>query len=404
MKTIKSGISQLKSILIDHLEQNILKFWLSKTPDFENGGFYGQINSENKAVADANKGVILNTRILWTFSAAYGFFKSNEYQKMAERAYSYISEHFSDRIYGGVYWELDYRGMPVNKRKQIYAQAFAIYSFVEYFNICKDQNVLQKAIDIYKLIEKNSLDKSENGYIDAFAEDWSDIADLRLSDKDLNAPKTMNTHLHILEAYTNLYRVWKNEYLRKSLQNLIVIFLEKFIDERGHLILFFDRSWNKMDDYCSYGHDIEFSWLITEAALVLGDENLIKRTENTAKEIAELVRKEGLDADGAIMYEFDYKNNKADTDKHWWMQAEAMVGFLNIYGISGDDKYLESLINVWEFTYKNMVDHQNGEWFWRTDRNGNVYPGIEKAGFWKCPYHNSRAILELAERFEKNGL
>ena len=319
---------------------------------------------------------------------------------MADRAYSYISDFFLDKKYGGVYWELDFKGKPVNTRKQVYAQAFAIYSYVEYFKIAREEEILDKAIAIYRLIEKHSLDKTGNGYLDAFAEDWSEIADMRLSEKDMNAPKTMNTHLHILEAYTNLFKVWKDDGLRTSLMNLITLFLDKFIDERGHLVLFFDTNWNKLDDYCSYGHDIEFSWLLTEAAEVLGNQSLISLTRIAAQNIAELVQKEGIDSDGGIMYEFDYKKNELDSDKHWWMQAEAMVGFFNVYQFNKNEKYPELIVNLWEFTNKYIVDHQNGEWFWRVDRNGKPYPDSEKAGFWKCPYHNSRAIIELLERME----
>jgi mannobiose 2-epimerase len=400
MNSIKNKIALLKPKLLENLEKNILKFWATRTPDHENGGFYGLIDSDNIVVNEANKGVILNTRILWTFSAAYSFFKTLEYQHLAHRAYSYISEYFLDKKYGGVYWELDFKGNPVNTRKQVYAQAFAIYSFVEYYKIAKEQDILDQAITIYRLIENYSLDKVHNGYIDAFGKDWSEIQDLRLSEKDLNAPKTMNTHLHILEAYTNLYRVWKDETLRKSLENLINLFLEKFVDERGHLILFFDHNWNKMDDYCSFGHDIEYSWLLTEAASVLGDSALISHTRTSAEKIAVLVEKEGIDKDGGLMYEFNYKNNELDSDKHWWMQAEAMVGFLNVYQFTRNEKYLELIIKLWGFIDTNLVDHQNGEWYWRTDRSGRIYPGIEKAGFWKCPYHNSRAILEILERLK----
>ncbi len=398
MNRIKNKILLLKPQFLEILEQNILKYWFTRTPDNENGGFYGHLNSENEVVKDANKGVILNTRILWSFSAGYSFLRSSEYKLMAERAYSYISEFFLDKKFGGAYWELDFKGRPVNTRKQVYAQAFAIYSFVEYYKIAKDQDILNKAIEIYSLIEKHSLDKTLNGYIDAFGEDWSEIEDLRLSEKDLNAPKTMNTHLHILEAYTNLYRVWKDDNLRLSLQNLITLFIDKFIDERGHLVLFFDNEWNKIDDYCSYGHDIEFSWLLTEAAQVLGNPGLISTTRKTAVRITELTQLEGMKKGGGVMYEYNYKNNESDTDKHWWVQAEALVGFFNAYQISGNEKYLGSVLQLWEFIDTTLVDHENGEWFWKVDENGKVYPGMEKAGFWKCPYHNSRAMLELLER------
>jgi mannobiose 2-epimerase len=394
-------IVHLKSKLLDNLENNILKFWVNETIDSENGGFIGLVNDKNEKVKDSSKGAVLNTRILWTFSAAFAHYKLDEYRNLADRAYNYISDFFVDKKYSGVYWELDYKGKPVNRRKQVYAQAFAVYSFVEYFKITQQKEVLDKAVSIYNFIEKYCLDRSKGGYMDAFGENWSEIKDMRLSEKDLNAPKTMNTHLHIMEAYTNLYRVWKDEELKQSLRNLILLFLEKFLDVKGHLILFFNNDWKIMGDYCSFGHDIEFSWLLTEAAAVLKDPDLIARTRTTAVKTAELILQEGIADDGGLMNEFFFKTKELDSDKHWWQQAEGMVGFFNAYEISGNKKYLNAVFQLWDFIDKNIVDHKNGEWFWKVDKNGKAYPGMEKAGFWKCPYHNSRAVFEILERMKE---
>jgi cellobiose epimerase len=398
MESARSRFIQLKPSLKKSLEQDILKFWLNKTVDQENGGFYGYVGSENMPDPYANKGVILNTRILWSFSAVNSIIPDEKYRKHARRAYEYIINHFADKKHGGVFWELDYTGKPVNSRKQIYAQSFAIYSFSEYFRITGDSKVLDQAIEIYHLIEKYSLDRTEGGYKEAFREDWTEIGDFRLSEKDLNAPKTMNTHLHILEAYTSLYRIWPDRELKTSLRNLILLFIKKFIDNRGHLVLFFSNSWEQIGDFCSYGHDIEFSWLLTEAAHALGEKDLVTITEEKAVRIADMILKEGADSDGGLMNEYHYSKNELDGDKHWWIQAEAMVGYYNAFQITGNEKYLDSLLKQWEFIEKHIIDHNNGEWFWKTDRAGKVYPGDEKAGFWKCPYHNTRAIIELLER------
>jgi mannobiose 2-epimerase len=400
MNSPTNRIADFKLKLLSNLEENILKFWVDKTIDTENGGFIGLVNAENKPVKKSSKGAVLNTRILWTFSAAFAHLKAAEYKTLADRAYHYIDHHFLDKKYGGIYWELDYTGKPHNTRKQVYAQAFAIYAFTEYFKICGKEEVLEKSIHLFKLIENHSLDRIKGGYLDAFGEDWSSIQDMKLSAKDENAPKTMNTHLHILEAYTNLYRVWKDKELADSLKNLIILFMEKFIDQRGHLVLFFDNDWNRIEDFCSFGHDIEFSWLLTEAAEVLGDPELIEKTDKTAVKIATVIFNEGIANDGGLMNEYDYRKCEFDTDKHWWQQAEAMVGFYNAYAISGNEKFLESTFRVWEYIDKYIIDHRNGEWFWKVDKDGKVYPGMEKAGFWKCPYHNSRMVFELLERMK----
>lgn len=401
MISSRKSLSKFKSELLDILEHNILEFWLNKTPDLKNGGFFGLINEGNKPVESSSKGVVLNTRILWTFSASYNYFKSEKYKILADRAYQYICDFFVDKKHGGVFWELDFKGNPINTRKQVYAQAFTIYSFAEYYKVSGQKDSLERAIAIYRLIEKHSFDSIKGGYLEAFKDDWSAIEDFRLSEKDLNAPKTMNTHLHILEAYTNLYKVWKDKGLQESLRNLIILFLDKFLDHRGHLILFFDTNWKPIEDFCSYGHDIEFSWLLNEAALVLGDTDLIARTSATAVNIANIINSEAIAKDGGIMNEYNYSSHHLDADKHWWQQAEAMVGFYNAWQISKDEKFLDSMLNVWTFIDRNIVDHQNGEWFWKVDCFGKVYPEMEKAGFWKCPYHNSRAVLELVERIDK---
>jgi len=401
MISSRKSLSKFKSELLDILEHNILEFWLNKTPDLKNGGFFGLINEENKPVESSSKGVVLNTRILWTFSASYNYFKSEKYKILADRAYQYICDFFVDKKHGGVFWELDFKGNPINTRKQVYAQAFTIYSFAEYYKVSGQKDSLERAIAIYRLIEKHSFDSIKGGYLEAFKDDWSAIEDFRLSEKDLNAPKTMNTHLHILEAYTNLYKVWKDKGLQESLRNLIILFLDKFLDHRGHLILFFDTNWKPIEDFCSYGHDIEFSWLLNEAALVLGDTDLIARTSATAVNIANIINSEAIAKDGGIMNEYNYSSHHLDADKHWWQQAEAMVGFFNAWQISKDEKFLDSMLNVWAFIDRNIVDHQNGEWFWKVDCFGKVYPEMEKAGFWKCPYHNSRAVLELVGRIDK---
>ena len=400
LKSFKS----FREVLLSDLENNILSFWSTKTQDDKYGGFFGHIDEHNNPITTASKGVVLNTRILWTFSASFLFFKDEKYKLIADRAYEYISDFFVDKKNNGVFWELDYNGNPLNTRKQIYAQAFTIYSFTEYYQASGDETALNTAIEIFNLIEKHSLDSVKGGYLEAFKDDWSPIQDFRLSEKDLNAPKTMNTHLHILEAYTCLYKVWKNDKLKDALRNLILLFLQKFLDHRGHLILFFDNDWKPFDEFCSYGHDIEFSWLLTEAAHALGDQELIIKTSTKAVEIATIISKEAIAADGGIMNEYHYTKQELDSDKHWWQQAEAMVGFFNAYHISKNGKFLESMLSVWGFIYKYIIDHKNGEWFWRVDCNGVVPPGMEKAGFWKCPYHNSRAAFELVERMDKEFL
>jgi mannobiose 2-epimerase len=378
--------------------QNILSYWTRYSIDEGNDGFYGERDFDNNVVPNASKGIILNSRILWSFSAASNHFHSNKYKAICERSYEYLYTFFKDEKYGGVYWELNSEGKPINKRKQVYAQAFMIYALSEYYMFSKNKEVLNWALELYKMIEKFANDTNYKGYIEAFNEDWSPIEDMRLSDKDANEAKTMNTHLHVLEAYTNLYKVYKKASLKRHLSELIQLFLDKFITTENHLNLFFDEEWNLKSNIISYGHDIETAWLLIEAAKVIGNKNLIQKTENAATLIADTFIEEGIDLDGGVFYEYNPSLKRMDTDKHWWPQAEALVGLNYAFEITNNEKYLEKAIKIFGFIQNSIIDRTNGEWFWRVDKNGKPNTSDCKMGMWKAPYHNSRACMVLTRK------
>ncbi|MFZ5941634.1 MAG: AGE family epimerase/isomerase [Bacteroidota bacterium] len=383
------------------LKENILEYWISHSPDQKYGGFAGHINSDNTVEEHAPKGAVLNARILWTFSAAYILYRDNRYLEMAERAFSYIREHFIDREYGGVYWELDYSGKPRNSRKQIYALAFVIYAMTEYHMATSDREALDIAKNLFHLIEEKSFDREKNGYLEALGRTWKPLQDLRLSKKDANESKTMNTHLHILEAYANLYRVWKDRKLADALQNVLLLFAEKFLDTRSyHVNMFFDDDWNLKSDLISYGHDIETSWLMLEGAEILGNDALIELVKPLSVNIAR-VSLNALDHQHGLINEAFPSRGEIDTDRHWWHQAEAIVGYYNAYEVSGDARFAHEAVLSWNFTNQYIIDHTLGEWFWKVNKDGNPCLTDEKAGFWKCPYHNSRACMEIIKRTSK---
>jgi mannobiose 2-epimerase len=272
-----------------------------------------------------------------------------------------------------------------------------MYALTEYFLLTQKKEALEKSIQIFYLIEKYSFDLDFNGYFEAFDRHWNLLADLRLSIKDANEKKTMNTHLHVLEAYTNLYRCWKDPVLKKQLRNLIVVFRDKIIDAHHHFQLFFDEQWNVKSHEISFGHDIEGSWLLFEASEVLGDYDLITELKETSVKMVDITIREGMDSDGGIMNEAGH-NGVNDTDKHWWPQSEAIVGLVNAWQLTGEDRYLKTANQVWSFIKNNLIDHEAGEWHWRVSRSGNVFREEDKAGPWKCPYHNGRAALEILRR------
>ena len=391
---IKHRLALFKKELTDELSR-ILAYWATIAPDEINGGFYGKIDNDNKVTIEAPKGSVLNARILWTFSAAYNHQPDPLFMVMAKRAYQSISDNFMDEEQGGVYWSVDYTGQPLDTKKQVYAISFTIYALSEFYRASGIETAKQKAIDLFYLLIEKAYDPIKTGYFEAFTKDWQPIANLRLSAKDANEKKTMNTHLHVLESYTNLYRIWPDNALREHISTLLNNFFDHFIDnETHHLALFFDEDWNRKGDLISYGHDIEATWLLLEAAEVIGDKASIKRIKEITIKMADATIA-GLDADGGLWYEYEPTANHLVKEKHWWVQAEAMVGFFNAWQISGDEKYLNIAINNWQFIKSKILDKQNGEWFWGINENGEIMPGEDKAGIWKCPYHNSRACMEL---------
>ena len=397
----KKELHNLKDELESELRKNILPWWMEHTPDHKSGGFLGHVGHDNQVIEGAGKGSVLNTRILWTFSAAYRMYPEPEYLETARRAYHYILRHFTDKKYGGIYWELEPDGSRRTTRKQIYAIAFAIYGLSEYHMASGDEQALKMARVLFLDIEVHAFDRLRNGYTDALTRDWKPIEDLRLSEKDQNESKTMNTHLHILEAYTNLYRVWKDPSLKDALENVLRLLLDRFVDQDSkHLNLFFDDNWTLKSTLISFGHDIEAGWLLHEAAEILENQALIEQTGKLAVEMAR-ENFTGLDTDGGLFYEFLPEENKMDTDKHWWPQAEALVGYYNAYQLSGEKTFLTKAVESWTFIKEKLVDKEYGEWNWATNKEGIALREKEKAGLWKCPYHNSRACLEIIRRIDK---
>jgi len=375
----------------------ILSWWETHAVDETNGGFYGEVDAQGRPVDGADKGAVLNTRLLWFFSAAARRFGRLEAHLLARRAFEYLVAHFVDPDHGGVYWTVDAHGRVANGRKQAYAQAFFVYALAEYHALTRDAAALDLARQLRDKMEAVFWDDAWDGYVEAKGRDWSDLADQRLSERDLDCPKTMNTHLHILEAYTRLYQVAPDATAKAALRRVIDLFLARFVDATGrHLALFFDRNWTDRTASVSYGHDIEASWLIWEAVETLGDAALTQRAQPIVLGLAEATLKEGL-VDGAVAYERSFAGH-LDEDGEWWGQAEGLVGFVNAWRLTGDDAYAAAAEQLWARTAKDFRGEDGGEWTWyaRSSRK----PVQPLASLWKCPYHNGRAMLELDRRLK----
>ena len=384
----------LASQVKKELTQNILPYWMQKMCR-EDEGFYGRIDGNENLDQEAPVGNIMTARMLWTFASAYRVLGNEEYLVTAIKAKNFIINHFYDSEFGGTYWSLNPDGTPLDTKKQIYAIAFTIYGLAELNRATGDGQALEYAIKLFNSIEEHSFDGLKDGYFEAFTREWNPIEDMRLSEKDANESKTMNTHLHVLEAYTCLYRVWNNSLLKERLRGLIEIFQKRILAEDGHLKLFFDDDWKCSYDIVSYGHDIEASWLIHEAALVLGDPEVLSRIETLVPSITDAAG-EGFSPTEGMIYE---KNDEeTDADRHWWVQAETVVGYFNLWHHFDRQEGLENALMCWDFIKANLIDCDNGEWFWSLKADGTVNRTDDKAGFWKCPYHNGRMCLEIIER------
>jgi len=376
---------------------SILDWWMEHMLNKETGFFYGEISGANIPDANAPIGLVLQSRILWTFSAAYNYTQNKVYLNFAHTAYKQLITQFYDKHYGGMFWSVQPNRIPVSTKKQAYGIAFAIYGLSAYYEATKDQAALDKAAELYRCLEMHFYDSVYGGYIECLGNDFSVIEDVRLSDKDQNAIKSMNTHLHVIEAYAKLYTVLPSEALKQSVTQLLVIFEQHIIDPAtSQQKLFFEKDWTSTASEVSFGHDIEAAWLLQEAAVITKDALRIEKFTNIAQAMASEVAA-NLSPEGAVYNDYDIHTKVLNKGLDWWPQAEAMVGFLNAFEISGSSIYLQHSLTSWAVINKQFKDARFGEWYWGYDASGNLL-NKEKAGFWKCPYHNSRACIEVANR------
>ncbi|MBO4567083.1 MAG: AGE family epimerase/isomerase [Bacteroidales bacterium] len=384
-------LQEVRSCLTD----NILPYWLAlKDP---RGGFYGQAGADGAIDYDAPRGVILNARIIWAFSAAYRELNTQKYLIAAIHACDWFLQHFCDHRYGGVYWSLSPEGNKLDAKKQLYAQAFAIYGLSELYKVDKDDSVLRNAINIYRVVETFFADREHGGYTEALARDFTPLDDMSLSEHDINADKTMNSHLHLLEAYANLYQVWPDEGLKAATESLLDIIGTRIMGPDGHLRLYFRRDWTPMPGGVSYGHDIETSWLALESAFVLNDIEAVNRVRPWSLAMGR-AGNEGLLPDGSMRYEL-HTDGSTDDSRQWWVQAEAVVGNLWLWKYHSDADGAGRAAACWNYIREHLADAGGGEWWWAILPDGSVDREHPKAGFWKCPYHNTRMCLQVLALF-----
>lgn len=380
----------------EELTGNIIPFWRSLKDD-KHGGFYGGMGYDLKTLEHSIKGGIYNSRILWFFSNAYVALKDEESLRCADHAYDFLRVSLIDKEYGGVYWSVSYDGKVVDDTKHTYNQAFAIYGLASYYGATGNKEALKIA---YELVDKiESICKDELGYLEAFDREFKPQDNEKLSENGVMASRTMNTLLHVLEAYTELYRVDKTEKVADYIRFMLDLFADKvYKQDLRRLDVFFDMDWNSIIDLHSYGHDIEASWLVDRACEVLGDGEYTEKISKVTKDLSDNIHSVAL-KEGSSLYN-ECENGIADTKRVWWVQVEAIIGFVN--GFEKDSNrtdYLETARKIWDYVKEYMIDKRpGGEWFNELYKDGAPIKEKEIVGPWKGPYHNGRMCLEMINR------
>lgn len=393
---------QMKKEVSEHLQKDLIPFWKS-LQDQEYGGYYGLLDHEYVLDKKAVKGCILNSRITWFFANAYTLLKDESLLKEAEHGFCFLKNHCWDKENGGVFWSVEYDGKPAETLKHTYNQAFAIYALSSYYEASKDREALQLAYQLYELIETKMRD--ENGYKEAFDEKFQEIDNEKLSENGVMAQRTMNTFLHVFEAYTELYRVDHNPEVKEKLIWMLELFADKIYNPvLKRQEVFFDNGWNSILDLHSYGHDIETSWLLDRGVDVLGEEKYRKLILPITKELTGKIYEVAFDGSSLSN---ECEKGVVNTDRIWWVQAETLIGFLNGYEKSAEEyekaeKYLNAAINVWNYIKKHVIDHRRlydcgKEWYEVLTESNVPYikPMVQP---WKCPYHNGRMCMEVMKR------
>lgn len=376
------------------LTGQILPFW-SRLRDDEFGGFYGYMDYELQLDPKAEKGCILNSRILWFFSEAAALLKDEQAARQADHAFRFLMDHCVDRINGGIYWSLHYDGTPADTTKHTYNQAFAVYALSAYYRLTGNEQALALANELFRIIETRCTD--DEGYLEAFTVDWKPESNEKLSENGVMADKTMNTLLHVFEGYAGLYQASPSSPVEQALRRILKIYAEKIYDPKlRRQTVFFDAHYNSLLDLHSYGHDIESSWLIDWGCGLLGDEQLSRSIGAINSVLADEILHTAY-RDHSVCNEAE--NGKVDTTRVWWVQAEAILGFVNAWKKEPQrTEYRDAAADIWHYIETVMVDKRPGsEWFWSVDAEGNPHhkPIVEP---WKCPYHNGRMCMELIRR------
>lgn len=392
------GLSTLANEMQSELDGNILRYWLDEARNPKTGGFWGEISFDGRKRRSGPRGALLTARILWTFSAAQVRDPRPGYLEMARYAFDDLIQHFLDPIHGGLYWSIGAKGDVLFAHKQVYVQVFGIYGLAEYHRATGSVEALQQAQALFRLLETRAADRQHGGYHEALTSDWSEIEDdLPDGGIALGHAKSQNTTLHVMEAYAALYEVWPDPSVKAALIGVCRHLMDRIFDPAtGHLRLFFDAAWSPTNTHFSPGHDLECAWLLRRAVGLTGEAALIAQAEAVAMALARS-NLAAIQPDGALVYEAG-PQGVVDPLRQWWVEAEAVVGYLDAFALTGESAFYSAALNAWGFIKRRLVDRRGGEWFGDLSRTGRPVRESPKIGFWKCPYHNGRMCMEGIDR------
>ena len=384
-----------------HLLNDIIPFWKNLRDD-EFGGYYGYMDYDLKVDKKAVKGCILNSRITWFFANAYTLLKDESLLEEAKHGFAFMKEHCMDKENGGIFWSMKYDGTPEDTTKHTYNQAFSIYALSSYYEATHDEEALAMAKELFHIIETKCTD--EIGYKEAFDKEFHEVENDKLSENGVIAEKTMNTLLHVFEAYTELYRVAKLPEVKERLEWIMDTFADKVYNPKLHRQeVFFDRNMNTILDLHSYGHDIETAWLMDRGVEVLGEKKYEEKMTPITKDLTAEIYKVAFDGHSLAN---ECEKGVVNVHRIWWVQAETVIGFLN--GWQKDPsrtEYLDAAKSEWQFIKDHVMDKRQGsEWFWEVDQSGKPYEGRPIVEPWKCPYHNGRMCFEVIRRLERKEI
>lgn len=385
------------------LTRNLLPWWMRHAVDHENGGFYGQVDHRNQPVAGATKFIVLNARLIWTFSAAYRVLGDPACREMADRAYRYFIDHFWDREHGGAFTRLDARGSVLDDHKFIYGNAFALYGLCEYARATGCGEALDYARQLFGCLESHVYDPVYKGYFESCDRNWDVNPWLRGVNRQPSDVKTINTHLHLIEAYTSLLRVEDTPAVRSKVREHLYVMLNRIVNrDIHHYHCFQARDWTPTSTVISFGHDIEGSWLMTETADVLNEPEARRAARDTCVNMARAALEEGFRSDGAMLTQYDPATGERADCLSWWEQNEAVVGFLNAWELTGEEKFLDASLSCFGFIERHFIDHEGGGWHPMLTLDGTPILTIPKGDGYICPYHNSRMSMEIIERYRRH--